>query len=155
MKILRTLLILTLLIGFPVLSWYYLTGGIDYRKQALKELKNRMDLPDVALKILGDTLMGQVTLINLSGGQESYLKVNQQFEKVDEFSSLDLTTDLDSTHQILKQSLASAYEGKAYLVLDDSLQLRYTYVDNIEDMKLLVKHIATLLPFDIKKKEKK
>ena len=35
------------------------------------------------------------------------------------------------------------------------MRLRRTYVENDEDLKLLVKHIATLLPFDIKKKENK
>ena len=41
----QTLAILTILIGFPLLSWYYLTTGYNYQMDARSELKDYGKLP--------------------------------------------------------------------------------------------------------------
>lgn len=41
----QTLAILTILIGFPLLSWYYLTTGYNYQMDARAELKEYGQLP--------------------------------------------------------------------------------------------------------------
>ena len=41
----QTLAILTILVGFPLLSWYYLTTGYNYQMDARSELKDYGKLP--------------------------------------------------------------------------------------------------------------
>lgn len=153
MKFFKTALILAMLVLFPLISWYYLTGGIDYRKQSLEELKNRTDLPESIVKLYPTDMEDQVSLIKLGGTTASLEQLAEQFGKVPQFRSIDLSEPKDSLEVVAKNSLAD-YAGKVYLLVDDSMHLRHTYSEGNEDMKLLVKHIATLLPFDIKKKEK-
>ena len=153
MKYLKSLVLFAILVLFPLFSWYYLRGGINYRKQALQELQNKTSLPSEVQSIYAPTMEDQITLFNLGGSASSVLKLNEQFGKVPEFRNIDLTQTSDSLANIVRQSLG-AYQNQAYLLVDDSMRLRRTYVENDEDLKLLVKHIATLLPFDIKKKDK-
>ncbi|MCB0646342.1 MAG: hypothetical protein KDC49_06745 [Saprospiraceae bacterium] len=154
MKYIKSFLLFALLVLFPFFSWYYLRGGINYRKQALKELENKTALPAEVQSIYTPTMEDQITLFNMGGSESSISKLNDQFGKVPEYRSIDLTQASDSLAIIARQSLGT-YQDKAYLLVDDSMRLRRTYVENDEDLKLLVKHIATLLPFDIKKKENK
>lgn len=45
------------LVGLPAVSWYYLSTGLQYRKQALQELGDHGRIPDFSLtNYLGDTL---------------------------------------------------------------------------------------------------
>lgn len=153
MKYLKSFLLFALLVLFPFFSWYYLRGGINYRKQALQELENKTALPSEVQSIFAPTMEDQITLFNMGGSESSVLKLKEQFGKVPEFRSIDLTQSSDSLAIIVRQSLGT-YQNQAYLLVDDSMRLRRTYAETDEDLKLLVKHIATLLPFDIKKKEK-
>ncbi len=48
-KILQTIALFLLLVGFPAISWYYLRTGLDYRMEALGELGDLGKIPGFEL----------------------------------------------------------------------------------------------------------
>jgi hypothetical protein len=146
-----------MIIGFPFLSWYYLTGGIEYRKTALKELENKVifnekDLLDSS----HHALIGKLLLVDINGSTVSYEKLFNQFNKAPEFNII--SHNVDKGYSALSEEevkkLETKYAGTNFLLIDAEGMERRRYKDTNDDMLLLVKHIATLLPVNEKKKDK-
>lgn len=147
-----------MIVGFPFLSWYYLTGGIDYRKTALKELesKEKFNL-DELLDTAHHSMVGELLLVDFGGSSDSFDKLYSQFDKAPDFNMLSLNSknqnNLLSIDEVNK--LKVYFTGSSYILVDSDGMVRRKYVDSSDDMQLLVKHIATLLPVNEKKKIKK
>ncbi len=56
-KILQTIALLLFLVGLPLGSWYYLQRGLDYRLDAMEELKTYGEAPDFELTTADDSLL--------------------------------------------------------------------------------------------------
>lgn len=60
-NILRVVVVLILIVGFPLVSWLYLKTGVKYRKEALAELQNHGKLPVFSLSTQDrDTLTNEM-----------------------------------------------------------------------------------------------
>lgn len=146
-----------MLIGFPFVSWYYLTGGIDYRKTALKELESK--IPFNFTELLDSShqdLNGKLLLIDFNASNESFDRLYNQFNKAPEFNMISINSKDEIFNLSVEEieRLKSTYPGSDLVLIDAQGMERKRYVDKKDDLQLLVKHIATLLPVIEKKKEK-
>ena len=56
-KIIQTIILLLMLAGLPLGSWFYLQRGLDYRLSALEELKDYGEVPPFELATAADRLL--------------------------------------------------------------------------------------------------
>ncbi|HOY15130.1 MAG TPA: hypothetical protein PLY70_18415 [Saprospiraceae bacterium] len=149
MKKIGVFVVFAMLVGFPAISWYYLRGGVNYRKEAFAEMESKGPFDTSGLnKSLLDKIQNHVTIVDLNGSNETAKELLSQFDKVDEFLFL-------SNHQVDSLKLApealeaykKTYGNVDYVLVDLEGNVRSTYKDTSKDHKLLVKHVAILLPF--------
>lgn len=108
-KLFQLLALLAMLVGFPLVSWYYLQTGLDYRLKKMNELENRGQLPDFQYKNLSGELLNSQRLANylvvghFSNGTRSdalmsaFKRLHQQFDERNEVFFLHLCSDTTST----------------------------------------------------------
>jgi hypothetical protein len=149
------LVILLLLVLFPLISWLYLKNGISFRKQALNQLSSVTSFNN---NILDSTTVsrfaGKIALIEIDGAKESLDKINDQFKESSDF--VILTSKCGYKVQLGNNeisNLKAEFPDRSYILIDNEGKVRRTYMDNRDnEMKQLVIHIATLIPFVEKKK---
>jgi hypothetical protein len=156
-KIIAPLVILLLCVIFPFVSWYYIKQGFNYRKQVLDELADKIELDTSSIDSIDNWLIkDKVVIINLHGDTSTVAKLDNQFKSVKDFVMLS-TSEFGApilshkSHQYFEQ----VAEGKKYLLIDNGGLIRYKYNEDPEELKLMVKHIATLIPFVEKRKKLK
>lgn len=150
---LAAMFLFVILIALPGATWYFMKTGLEYRTQAVEELINK--IPFIASQ-LGPKidLLNRTSVISFdnSSNDES---IYNQFKKTNGFQLIShrmINTEemLPNTYVKIDDSVAAnlrnRYEGKAYLLLDNESNVRYTYDNSNDDMQLLIKHIAILLP---------
>lgn len=158
MKYLVSAGILVLLIGFPLLSWYYLQTGLDYRKELEGELVTKGSLADFGIK--DDSLFkGKTTLWQLKdvSDKESLVKLYDQFDQSPTFQLLSNDDVQGKTVIPFDLSLIRNESLKAgtFALIDSSLQVRNIYPDfSKETIKNIVAHTAITLPLTKKRKIK-
>ena len=151
MKAITKIALVALIVGFPLASWYYLTIGLNYRKQALADLKpkgewimNGVDQLDVADRVSvvfsGEELRDDMQLIY------------NQYKSNPLFQIVELAQDTTSNSPWKKvlfnnQSLKDSVTTTIFL-LDQKRQLRRSYGTERKDLGQLVEHIAVVLPRD-------
>ena len=149
MKKIGVIVVLTMLVAFPAISWYYLRGGINYRKEPFAEMVSKGPFDASLLnKSLQDKIQNHVTIVDLNGSDKTAKELLSQFDKVNEF--LFLSQHQVDTLQITSEALSAyktTYTNADYVLVDLEGNVRSTYKDNTDDHKLLVKHVAILLPF--------
>ena len=175
MRILRLILVLAVLIGFPLGSWIYLNKGLKWRLAAQKETAVVGRLGAFSLEdqtgqaIHADDLRGRYYLLAEPGdeaGMDVIRKVHKQFSVREDYQTLVLYSgtppllEADSVLTIVRclqgceMLEREAFEGKyAAAIVDDSLRVRGRYLLGSEDeARALVMHMAVVLP--IPKREK-
>lgn len=143
--------VLLLLFIVPFGSWYYLKKGLDYRKDALKELLGKDSL-SAQLDTL-DYLNGKTSIIVLENSSK-LLKVvttiDEQFKNTPKFQIVYVDSFLNDTKLILPKDYIAAfiskYQGKSFLLLDEKMILRNTYNADETSIKKLIEHTAIVLP---------
>lgn len=149
------LVIILLLILFPLISWLYLKNGISFRRQALEQLSSITSFNNNILDSATlSQFTGKIALIEINGSQESLVKINDQFKESSDFVILSSKSGYKvqlGNNEI--SNLKAEFPGKSYILIDNEGKVRRTYMDNSDnEMKQLVIHIATLIPFVEKKK---
>lgn len=175
-KIVRACLIIMILVLFPLISWMYLRGGIEFRKEALAALTEKAAIGQVFLinqnskeYILGagNKRVFACFLISESTSEEVLNNIaayHQQFKATGEvdvliFSDSDqvpaildmedvqlLNSEQDSNAEFLNQLKAISESGDVFL-LDIAGNLRNFYeYDGDKAFRNLVTHTAVLIP---------
>ncbi|MBC7884412.1 MAG: hypothetical protein H7X99_02995 [Saprospiraceae bacterium] len=159
-KFISWLVLALFVLVVPLGSWYYLKMGLNYRKNALKELIAK-DSISVTMDSLG-LLNKKTTLLALHSSKTiegNLVSIHNQFKNIDGFQIF--TFDSIHAFNILPEGYLSGfrnkYEGKDYILLDTSIHIRNTYSNTEEDVKKLVEHLAIIIPrpkeYDIKMKK--
>lgn len=179
MKLARTIAVLTVIVVFPAISWYYLNQGAAWRIQGLEAMRNKVaiELPQIPLlDENGETISGV--------GSDFVIAVNvDPIKKIADLNNIaDLfkhrgdvmllsfsggAADLDEAWTVVDCSqsesgtksgcdiwTAQFFRDHANAVLiDDSLYIRNSYdLNEPGQMKLLAEHGVILFPVEKSKK---
>lgn len=148
-KLISWIALALLLFVVPFVSWFYLQKGLEYRKNLEREV-----VAKDSVRITEDTLhllRGKTSVISFAGtvgGDKVVEGILQQFKDVPRFQILSggAVADNIAVPPGYFDALASRYAGKKYMLVDTSCRIRNIYMDNTEDIKKLVEHIAVVLP---------
>jgi hypothetical protein len=151
------IVVLLLCLVFPLVSWYYMKQGFGYRKQVLNELSTKIEIDTTSIDSVDLAIIkNKVAIINLHGNKDNIFKILEQFKSTGEFVLLSTPGYFSPTLEHKSHQYFERIAGESkYLIIDNGGLVRYKYSDTQNDMKLMVKHIATLIPFVEKKKKMK
>lgn len=142
--------VLMLLVAFPILSWYYLKGGIDYRKEVLKELEYKVPIDTTLFDSFQiELIRNKVVVLDLHGDTAYTNKVYDQFKNTKDYFKLLSTSGVggDSVSNELHKKLETLVDTMAYVLIDGQGNIRRKYSNTDDDIKLMIKHVASLIPF--------
>ncbi len=159
-KLLSWIVLGLFLVVVPFISWYYLKEGLDYRKQALSELKVKDSIQIELDSLL--ILKGNTTLLVLQSGKEVtdlLHPIQEQFKNTQNFQivSFDQTSGFDYLPLGYLSQLKSKYNDESFMLIDTSLYIRNTYKHDMDAVRKMIEHIAIVIPrvkeSDIKMKQ--
>jgi len=133
----------------PLGSWYYLHQGLQYRKQLLKELevKYQIDSSADSLKLL----FGNANLVVLDNSNKILEIVNQlndQFANSPKFNII-FKDSVDQYSYLPQGYMAEEWNkmsGSSFVLLDTLMNVKNTYLDDLDQIKKLVEHISVVIP---------
>lgn len=148
-RVIRIVSVLIMLVVFPALSWYYLSQGFDYRKEAYTRL-----LPKEPWN--ADQFAQIVDHIKLQGKTTVYLtdKISQDFAKrfYDQYKGAYtfqlVSNQVDRANQDLNL-VSSSLNHSAYpsaILIDTSAQVRNIYSNDSTSLLALIEDTAIVLP---------
>lgn len=143
MKYLVPIGVIILLFVLPLISWYYLSTGLNYRKdlEAVTEIKG--DIKELGISDT-ELFKSKTTLLPLRPdlNPELLTRLEEQFDKAPTFQLL--TYEDFSRLSIYGDN----WKEKSMALIDTSLQIRNIYDDfDKESVKDIVAHTAVTLPF--------
>ena len=151
-KVVQTIVLLLLLVGFPLVSWLFLKDGVQYRIDARANLSSKALIP-VSSSIYGRGII-QVLYDHSDPAMTSRMApiVSHFEDRNDILSFKDLNeyvTLRDSLEKVLMIMEQSAnYSDYAYLI-DTTASIVQSYlVEDDTDMAALAQDIAFLLPLE-------
>lgn len=152
MKKLVTWVVLGLFVVIvPFGSWYYLNQGLKYRKNIITQLKPKdsLDINDQAFAVFkGKTSLIILDTLSSESSKQNADKIYAQYK--DSYSFQICSSTLLENSVILPDAvlalLNEKYSGKSYMLIDTSGKIRNMYGDSDADLKLLVEHLAVILP---------
>ncbi len=180
----RVVLIMLMLFGLPIGSYFYLVKGYQYRKQALDELKPKAQInwSDYSIDALGgdyEKPEESVVLVfsikdqnDLNTKWDMFKKLQNQFgsQSVMKFLfvlpkdlQLPETDDMEMQKDLFVSYARDGFDQGVLHLVDQQQQIRGRYdPKNTQEIQKLVRHIAILLPLKkhaeaelIRKKEPK
>lgn len=136
----------SLIVIVPFGSWYYLKQGLDYRKGALEVLKPKSSLPVIPDSL--NVFKGKTTLLVLDSMEADTITkpIYEQFKDAYTFllagnGQADFVLPVDSS------VLESIRDGKnSFAIIDTAGQIRNFYTRDVSQLKLMVEHLAIVLP---------
>lgn len=154
MKYIKSFIIFSLLVFVPLGSWYYLQTGLNYRKDALKDLEAKGLIKDLCDEL--EVYNGETTILAFANAVEDQnfesgiYKLLEGFDDVPRFGVL--LVDEDSKYQKVERlkfqntPIGCSNNFAAMTLIDTSGMIRMTYDDSQESFKKLVEHLAIVLP---------
>lgn len=135
-----------LLIIVPLGSWFYLQRGLEYRKSALTELKEKKHLPEIPDSV--NVFKGKTTLLffDYQKASEILVPVVDQFKDAFTFQIAGSKNDnvFAEVPGFILDSLRM--DGKLFAIVDTSGSVRNYYSSDMKDLKDMVEHLAIVLP---------
>jgi hypothetical protein len=151
MKYLVGVVVFIMLFVLPLGSWYYLQSGLDYRKDALKELQPKGVFQSSVLDI--NTLKSKTTLLHLKPIEIGVVsEIFGQYGGVPTFQMISIETpEVEEKNWInidafTAGSISSANSDAGFLLIDTSGQLRNYYAADMEGVRRLIEHTSMVLP---------
>ncbi len=156
-KIIQTIVLLILLVGFPLVSWIYLRDGLNFRLNAIEALQPKANLPPSA-----DTLHTEGIIVvwyDVNGPLKNRLdpikahfndRTDVMFEN---FPNRSYPSVRDSLHKVMELTGRGRadIEDCAFLLGQEG-KIRGSYLlDNDDQMGDLTEHIAFMVPLDPEK----
>ena len=151
MKYLVGAVVFIMLFVLPLGSWYYLQSGLDYRKDALKELEPKGVFQSSVLDV--NSLKSKTSLVHLKpidkgviseifgqyGGSQTFqlISIESPQEGVNNWINIDAFT---------AGSISSANSDAGFLLIDTSGQLRNQYPADMDGVRRLIEHTSIILP---------
>ncbi|MBK8622400.1 MAG: hypothetical protein IPN79_11720 [Saprospiraceae bacterium] len=136
----------SLIVIVPFGSWYYLKQGLDYRKNALEALKPKRSLPEIPDSL--NIFKGKTTLLVLDTTEADTITepIYEQFKDAYTFS-LAGNGQADFVLPLQKSILELLKNGdKSFAIIDTAGQIRNYYTREVSQLKLMVEHLAIVLP---------
>ena len=146
-KVIRTLGILLMLVVFPALSWYYLSQGFDYRREAVERVKPKQPWDNNQFNLLANS-------VDLKGKTTVYLtdKISLEFKErfYDQYKDA-YTFQLVSSDDIIvgENVIVSDIDYQGYptaILIDTAAQIRNVYDDKAESLTMLIEDTAIVIP---------
>jgi hypothetical protein len=172
MRKVRIILIVLVLVGFPALSWFYLSSGLKWRVGAQDETVRKERLGNFELMELDSTtwspsaLLGTYYLVAVpqdSIAISQLKKINTQFGVRSDFRTIYFLPagdqplhGSDSTWlHVHCTNGCQAFKGALFgqnasaAIVDDSLYVRGRYqLSSVGEVRKLVEHLAVVLPIE-------
>jgi len=144
-------LVFILLAIVPLGSWYYLRTGLDYRKDALKELEAKFNISDKC-RGLSYTKGFTTVLLDPSKTAGKTTEIDSfhnvlltKFDDVPKLNIISLQDDLlNSEHQVFTSCMSTG--TKAITLIDTSGQVRMEYDGSLNSFGKVIEHLAIVLP---------
>jgi len=179
MKLARTIAVLTVIVVFPAISWYYLKQGAAWRIEGLEAMRDKiaLELPHVPLvDNMGEKITGFGYDFIIAVNVDPHKSITDLNDIADLFSHRDDvmllsfkggTKELDEAWTVVdcsdavipSDSNCVAWELMLFtdqnnaVLIDDSLYLRNSYDLNVPgQVKLLAEHGVILFPLERSKK---
>jgi hypothetical protein len=162
MKYLVSSVVFILIAIVPFGSWYYLQTGLNYRKDALKELE-----PKGIFSVNGfdnSLLKSKTTLFQLKQVDEKVLpEIFDQYNKSETYQvvAIELPSVPHNNWKIispeLANSISSKYNNAGFILVDTSMMVRNSYPADMDGVRRMIEHTSIVLPrikeMDIKLKK--
>lgn len=151
MKYLVSSVVFILIAVVPFGSWYYLQTGLNYRKDALKELepKGLFSADDFDNSVL----KSKTTLFQLKDVKEDVLtEIFDQYDKSETYQvvAVQKPTEVFSNWKVISQELAnrisSKYDNAGFILVDTSMMVRNTYPADMDGVRRMIEHTSIVLP---------
>ncbi|NNF35423.1 MAG: hypothetical protein HKN68_15035 [Saprospiraceae bacterium] len=147
MKIITKIALVGLIVGFPLASWYYLNNGLEYRRQALKDLAPKGQW---TMEGVDKTDIEFYTNVIFCDSQlrDKMQQIYDQYAASPTFQMIEVTGDKNYQapwKSIYVEDYKGCGDDEIYL-LDVESQLRNTYTGDEKTLGKLVEHIAIVLP---------
>ena len=147
MKLITKIALVGLIVGFPLASWYYLDTGLEYRRQALKDLAPKGIWSMEGIDKTDIEFYTNVVFCN-NNLRDKMQQIYDQYSESPTFQMVEITND--TTYQadwktIYVENNPGCGESDIYLI-DTETQLRNTYSGEESQLGTLVEHIAIVLP---------
>ena len=151
MKYLVSGIVFIMVFVLPLGSWYYLQSGLDYRKEALRDLEPKGMFTSPVLDV--NSLKSKTTLIHLKSIEEEVVpEIFGQYGGSQTFQLLSIDQS-DSEHSnwikiddFTANSISKANDDAGFLLIDTSGQLRNSYPADMEGVRMLIEHTSIILP---------
>ncbi len=139
----QSIILLFFLVGLPFGSYYYLTMGFQYRKEAIDQLQDYGSVPAFTLRtqtgdlLSSEQLRGRLVVVNFAEKAdlqektltlERFARMNQQFDNSEKVLFLTNVIDADSTDRAFLAQQAEDFDIRVdrgwYLLYDDAGQMQ-------------------------------
>lgn len=151
MKYLVSAVVFIMLFVLPLGSWYYLQSGLDYRKDALKELEPKGEF--ISPVIDKNSLISKTTLIHTQDvGDNVISEIFDQYGSSKTFQLISIDAPEEDASNWIQiddftaNSLSSANSNAGFLLIDTSGQLRNSYPADMDGVRRLIEHTSIVLP---------
>jgi len=162
MKYFVSALVFALVCIVPFGSWYYLQSGLNYRKDALKELEPKGEF--MVSGFDNSILKSKTTLFQLLPVQKDVLpEIYEQYKKSETYQVITTANPVEESSnwlQINKETantISSKYNNSAFILVDTSMMVRNTYPADMDGVRQMIEHTSIVLPrvkeIDIKMKK--
>ncbi len=166
MKHIKSILILLILVGLPLGSWYFLSRGLEWRKSKVSDLKAKelflkaYDFSDEDKNRLYELMAHRTTIVKLHGAiNDNDIAIINQFENAYTFQFLSFEKTDGNSKTWSSKSAARFYKPSSqnaipatlkdcnYVIVDTAGFIRQCYEGDSEQMLgLLVEDTAVVLP---------
>ena len=151
MKYLVGAVVFIMLFVLPLGSWYYLQSGLDYRKDALKELEPKGNFQSSVFDV--NSLKSKTTLVHLKPVEQDVIaEIYGQYGGTQTFQLMSIESPLENKvnwitiDAFTASSISSANSDAGFLLIDTSGQLRNQYPANMDGVRRLIEHTSIILP---------
>lgn len=162
MKYLVSSVVFILIAIVPFGSWYYLQTGLNYRKDALKELEPKEKFS--ASGFDDSILKSKTTLFQLKKVEEDVLpEIYDQYNKSQTYQVVAVESPSEphdnwiTISPIIADVISSKYDNAGFILVDTSMMVRNTYPADMDGVRLMIEHTSIVLPrikeMDIKLKK--
>ncbi|MBK8817630.1 MAG: hypothetical protein IPN49_00520 [Saprospiraceae bacterium] len=136
-----------LLIFVPLGSWFYLKQGLDYRKNALEELKPKDNLDSIPDSL--NVFKYKTTLLVLKENEKILNSCDLIYDQFKDAFTFQIVGNINKPYAIpFSHKILSSLKGgnASFAIIDTSLQIRNLYSTETKDLKKMVEHLAIVIP---------
>ena len=162
MKYLVSSVVFILIAVVPFGSWYYLQTGLNYRKDALKELEPKGLFSSDGFD--NSILKSKTTLLQLKEVDENVLpEIFDQYNKSETYQVIAIESPVEPYDNWITISsedakvISSNYDNAGFILVDTSMMVRNTYPADMDGVRRMIEHTSIILPrikeIDIKLKK--